>query len=157
MIYFFQSVFIFRHQSIHFLALFWSLSIDYRWRKRCNYSYSRLVLFALLYITISWLSIFFRQILTNSETLSVSIIDLISTVAEYFETSTAMAKREAEIAALFICDSVPSNPRGSLLPLPTHPITYPIIFTLIFVLTLNINFLIAVHPITIFLLNFFCA
>ena len=50
--------------------------------------------------------LFFRQILGYADFPSISVSDLISTVASYFDMSTAMAKREAESASVSIHGSI---------------------------------------------------
>ena len=49
---------------------------------------------------------FFRQILNHTISLSVSISDLVSTVAIYFDMSTTMAEKEAEAVAISFRDSI---------------------------------------------------
>ena len=49
---------------------------------------------------------FFRQILSYTDSLSISISDLISTVVSYFDMSIAMDEREAEAAAIYILASI---------------------------------------------------
>ena len=50
--------------------------------------------------------LFFRQIHGHAESPSISYSDLVTTVATYFDMSTAMAEREAETAAHSIRDSI---------------------------------------------------
>ena len=50
--------------------------------------------------------LFFKQILGHAGSPSISCSDLVTTVATYFDMSTAMAEREAETAADSIRDSV---------------------------------------------------
>ena len=51
-------------------------------------------------------TLFFLQILGSADCPSISISDLVSTVASYFDMSTAMAKRETELMAIFVRDSI---------------------------------------------------
>ena len=50
--------------------------------------------------------LFFRQILGYTDSPSISVSDLISTVASYFDMSTAMAEREVESVSVFIRSSI---------------------------------------------------
>ena len=50
--------------------------------------------------------IFFRQILGYADSPSISSSDLVSTVASYFDISTAMTEREAETTAISIRNSI---------------------------------------------------
>ena len=50
--------------------------------------------------------LFFRQILGYADSPSISVSDLISIVASYFDMSTAMAEREVESASISIRGSI---------------------------------------------------
>ena len=50
--------------------------------------------------------LFFRQFLGHAGSPSISCSNLVTTVATYFDMSTAMVEKEAETAANFIRDSV---------------------------------------------------
>ena len=67
--------------------------------------------------------LFFHQILSLTDSPSVTFNDLLATVAAYFDINTGSAEREAEAAAQSLSRSFTTSPISSGLHFLMHPVT----------------------------------
>ena len=102
--------------------------------------------------------LFFRQILGYADSPSISVSDLISTVASYFDMSTAMAEREAESASISIlCPVLASLILGGSQSLSPILITAHVTFLiLLFARLLTLTLLMTAHCMPCLNSNFRC-